>query len=105
MACSTQVHLNQTLTIIVLCCGTASCMGTKVLSTLDGIQRHKQDPCLRTLREKLGRDRSAPDQPGRHQHEPHLRDEPRRARPERKEEGEQDGSAKQQPRSRDRSTI
>ncbi|XP_023158189.1 uncharacterized protein [Zea mays] len=90
MACSTQVHLNQTLTIIVLCCGTASCMGTKVLSTLDGIQRHKQDPCLRTLREKLGRDRSAPDQPGRHQHEPHLRDEPRRARPERKEEGEQD---------------
>uniref|UniRef100_A0A804P7C8 Uncharacterized protein n=2 Tax=Zea mays TaxID=4577 RepID=A0A804P7C8_MAIZE len=75
---------------LVLCCGTASCMGTKVLSTLDGIQRHKQDPCLRTLREKLGRDRSAPDQPGRHQHEPHLRDEPRRARPERKEEGEQD---------------
>jgi hypothetical protein len=48
--------------------------------------------CLNHARFNMfsGRDHSAPDQPGRHQHEPHLRDEPRRARPERKEEGERD---------------
>ncbi|KAL5647614.1 hypothetical protein ACJX0J_041969, partial [Zea mays] len=48
--------------------------------------------CLNHARFNMfsGRDRSAPNQPGRHQHEPHLRDKPRHARPERKEEGERD---------------